>query len=167
ERTLVRQSLTHADMRKRLTKYLVVVAALSITIGILDRVFPPDQSRYREASLEILARDGEPLRVFTTRDGMLRLATLPDDVDPRYLNLLLQVEDRHFWRHPGVDPLALARAVWQLTRHGYVVSGGSTLTMQVARLLSPHRRDLVGKITDIARALHLQPTFTNLQILGI
>jgi membrane carboxypeptidase/penicillin-binding protein PbpC len=86
-------------MRKRLAKYLVVVAALSITIGILDRVFPPDQSRYREASVEILARDGEPLRVFTTRDGMLRLATFPDDVDPRYLNLLLQVEDRHFWRH--------------------------------------------------------------------
>jgi penicillin-binding protein 1C len=108
-------------MRNRLAKYLVVVAALSITIGILDRMFPPDQSRYREASLEILARDGEPLRVFTTRDGMLRLATLPDDVDPRYLNLLLQVEDRHFWRHPGVDPLALARAVWQLIRQGRCV----------------------------------------------
>ena len=59
-------------MRKPLAKYLVVVAALSTTIGILDRVFPPDQSRYREASLEILAREGEPLRVFTTREGMLR-----------------------------------------------------------------------------------------------
>ena len=154
-------------MRKRLAKYLVVVAALSITIGILDRVFPPDQSRYREASLEILARDGEPLRVFTTRDGMLRLATLPDDVDPRYLNLLLQVEDRHFWRHPGVDPLALARAVWQLTRHGHVVSGGSTLTMQVARLLSPHRHDVVGKITDIARAMQLEARFTKREILAM
>src|SRR5215831_16962033 len=123
-------------MRERLAKYLVVVAALSITIGILGRAFPPDQSRYREASLEILARDGEPLRVFTTRDGMLRLATLPDDVDPHYLNFLLQVEDRHFWQHPGVDPLALARAAWQLTRHGHVVSGGSTLTMQVALLVA-------------------------------
>jgi penicillin-binding protein 1C len=98
-------------MRKHLTKCLIVVAALAITIGILDRVFPSDLSRYREASLEVLARDGEPLRVFTTHDGMLRLATFPDDVDPRYLKLLLQVEDQRFWRHPGVDPLALARAV--------------------------------------------------------
>ena len=154
-------------MRNRLAKYLVVVAALSITIGILDRMFPPDQSRYREASLEILARDGEPLRVFTTRDGMLRLATLPDDVDPRYLNLLLQVEDRHFWRHPGVDPLALARAVWQLIRQGHVVSGGSTLTMQVARLLSPHRHDVVGKLTDIARAMQLEARFTKREILAM
>ena len=154
-------------MRNRLAKYLVVVAALSITIGILDHMFPPDQSRYREASLEILARDGEPLRVFTTRDGMLRLATLPDDVEPRYLNLLLQVEDRHFWRHPGVDPLALARAVWQLIRQGHVVSGGSTLTMQVARLLSPHRRDVVGKLTDIARAMQLEARFTKREILAM
>src|SRR5262249_39859312 len=127
----------------------------------------PDQSRYREASLEILARDGEPLRVFTTRDGMLRLATLPDDVDPHYLNLLLQVEDRRFWRHPGVDPLALARAVWQLIRHGHVVSGGSTLTMQVARLLSPHRHDVVGKLTDIARAMQLEARFTKREILAM
>ena len=130
-------------------------------------MFPPDQSRYREASLEILARDGEPLRVFTTRDGMLRLATLPDDVDPRYLNLLLPVEDRHFWWHPGVDRLALARAVWQLTRHGHVVSGGSTLTMQVARLLSPHRHDVVGKITDIARAMKFEARFTKREILAM
>jgi hypothetical protein len=64
-------------MRERLAKYLLVVGALSIAIGILDRLFPPDLTRYREASLEVLARDGEPLRVFTTRDGMLRLATCP------------------------------------------------------------------------------------------
>src|SRR5215467_8860506 len=153
-------------MRKRLAKYLVVVAALSITIGILDRVFPPDQSRYREASLEILARDGEPLRVFTTRDCMLRLATSPDDVDPRYLNLLLQVEDRHFWRHPGVDPLALARAVWQLIRLTRRVRG-STLTMQVARLLSPNTHNMFGKITDIARYMQIEARFTKRKLLSM
>ena len=154
-------------MRKGLAKYLVVVGAVSITIGILDRVFPPDLSRYRETSLEILARDGEPLRVFTTHDGKLRLATSPEDVDAHYLDLLLQAEDRRFWRHPGVDPLALARAVWQLLRNGHVVSGGSTLTMQVARLLSPHRHDVVGKITDIARAAQLEARFTKREILAM
>src|SRR5262249_27049407 len=68
---------------------------------------------------------------------------------------------------PGVDPLALARAVWQLTRYGHVVSGGSTLTMQVARLLSPHRHDLLGKAADIVRALQLEARFTKREILAM
>gem|GEM_PF-4511940 len=64
-----------------------------------------------------------------------RLATSLDAVDPGYLAMLIAREDRRFYRHPGIDPLALLRAAGQAVRHGRVVSGGSTLTMQVARLL--------------------------------
>src|SRR5579863_147670 len=151
------------------TRRLLVVAALVAVTAIVatDRLCPPDLSRYRERSLEVLDRDGQPLRRFTTGDGKLRLLAGPDQVDPRYLRLLLQVEDRRYWRHPGVDPFALARAALQLARSGHVVSGGSTLTMQVARLLAPHPRSLWGKVTDILRALQLEARYSKDDILAM
>ena len=82
---------------------------------------------------EVLARDGSLLRAFPVADGRWRLA--PGPVDPAYLDLLVAYEDRRFYHHAGVDPLAVLRAGWQSARAGRVVSGASTLTMQVARLL--------------------------------
>jgi penicillin-binding protein 1C len=152
---------------RRLGRVLLALGAIALTAAAADRAFPPDLSRYRERSLEILDRDGRPLRLFTTGDGMVRLATTPDAVDPRCLALLLDVEDRRFWRHPGVDPLALARAGWQFASSGHVVSGGSTLTMQVARLLEPHRHDVAGKLFDMARALQLEARLSKHEILSI
>jgi penicillin-binding protein 1C len=152
-------------MRRYLNGLALALAALALAILAADRLFPLDLSRYQDRSLEVLDRDGEALRRFTTEDGMLRLLTTPDSVDPRYLALLLETEDRRFWSHPGVDPLALARAAWQLARSGHVVSGGSTLTMQVARLLEPHPHDLGGKLADIARALQLEAHLGKREIL--
>ena len=145
---------------------ILVVAFLGAMV-LLDRVAPPDVSRYRDVSVEVVAYDGTPLRTYLTRDGMLRLATSVEDVDSHYLDLLVQTEDQRFWSHPGVDSFALVRAVWQLTRHGHVVSGGSTITMQVARMLAPHRRDLLGKFSDIVRALQLERRFSKNEILGM
>ena len=73
------------------------------------------------------------LRAFLSRDGAWRIKTAPDQVNPRYLAMLRAYEDKRFDRHMGVDPSALLRAAWQLARAGHIVSGGSTLTMQVAR----------------------------------
>ena len=81
--------------------------------------------------------------------------------------MLIATEDHRFWRHPGVDPLALARALWQLATRGHIVSGGSTLTMQVARLLTPHRHDFPGKLQDIVRALQLEARFSKREILAM
>ena len=145
---------------------ILVVAFLGAMV-LLDRVAPPDVSRYQDVSVEVVAYDGTPLRTYLTRDGMLRLATSVEDVDPHYLDLLVQTEDQRFSSHPGVDSFALFRAVWQLTRHGHVVSGGSTITMQVARMLAPHRRDLLGKFSDIMRALQLERQFSKNEILGM
>lgn len=152
-------------MRRSLSFLALGVAALALAILAADRLFPLDLARYQDRSLEVLDRDGEALRRFTTEDGMLRLLTPADAVDQRYLALLLETEDRRFWSHPGIDPLALARAIWQLVRSGHVVSGGSTLTMQAARLLEPHPHDLAGKLADIARALQLEAHFDKREIL--
>jgi penicillin-binding protein 1C len=88
-------------------------------------------------------------------------------VAPVLLDTLVATEDRQFWHHPGVNPLALLRATVQDLRAGRVVSGGSTLTMQAARLLEPRPRTVRSKLIEIARAVQLEWHFSKRDILGI
>src|SRR5690242_3238082 len=131
---------------------LLVRAALAVTLVVtaalaLDRIFPPDLTRYLARSTEVVDANGRLLRAFTV-DGQWRLKTTVDDVDPTYLALLKAYEDRRFDLHPGVDPLSVIRATGQLVARGRVVSGASTLTMQAARLLEPRRRTFVNKVIE-------------------
>ena len=108
-------------------------------------------------SPQILDREGRLLRAFAVADGRWRLPVTLDAVDPRYLARLQVIEDRRFRDHAGVDPLALARAAWQWLRYGRIVSGGSTITMQLARLLDGRStRDLAGKLHQMRLALALE-----------
>src|SRR3974390_1286255 len=116
----------------------------------------------------VLDRDGHLLRAFTTPDGRWRLDANPDEVSETYLRILLAFEDRRFWRHPGVDPLALGRAVLQAVRHGRLVSGGSTLTMQAARLLrGAPTHSIIAKFQQIADAVRLEATLSKREILTL
>ncbi len=115
-----------------------------------------------------LDREGRLLRAFETPDGRWRLPLRARDVDPRFFVLLKAYEDRRFDRHHGVDFPALLRASWQFVRYRHVVSGGSTLTMQAARLLEPRpARDLFAKARQILRAFQLEARFGKEQILDI
>ncbi|MFO1174770.1 MAG: penicillin-binding protein 1C [Paracoccaceae bacterium] len=117
-------------------------------------------------SAEVLDRNGVLLRAFTVADGRWRLD--PGPVDPLFTAMLLSYEDRRFYRHGGVDPLALARAAAQALWHGHVVSGGSTLTMQVARLLEDSGTGRwTGKLRQIRLALALERRLSKDQILGL
>ncbi len=132
------------------------MAALLVVAVILDRAFPlplPDESG---ASTVVLARDGTPLRAFADREGIWRYPVTPDEVSPLYLDALLGYEDRWFHWHPGVNPFALLRAAGQMLANARVVSGGSTLTMQVARILEPQPRSAFGKLRQGLRALQLE-----------
>ncbi|MGI4800482.1 MAG: penicillin-binding protein 1C [Janthinobacterium lividum] len=144
-----------------------LVALLAASAVVADQEAPPVLTRLQALSLAMQDRQGTLLDVRLSPDGMWRLPAAVQDVDPAYLRLLLSTEDTRFYRHPGVDPLALVRAAWQLMTHGHVVSGGSTLTMQTARLLTPHRHDMLGKLQDVARALQLESHFTKPQILAM
>jgi penicillin-binding protein 1C len=118
-------------------------------------------------STVVVDRDGRLLRPFVTEDGRWRLPVGVDDVDPRYLDLLFAYEDRRFWRHGGIDPRAAVRAAMQGLTRGRIVSGASTLTMQVARLLEPREtRDLAAKRRQIVRALDLEARWSKRDILG-
>lgn len=145
-------------------------APIAAVLGLLalDRAFPPPiPDLAREGSTLVLARDGTPLRAYAGGDGVWRYPVAPDAVSPLYLEALVAYEDRRFRRHAGVDPLALARAAWQALRHGEVVSGGSTLTMQVARMIEPMPRTVPGKLRQIARALQLERRLSKDRILAL
>ena len=121
-----------------------------------------------ETSHVVLDRDGKLLRAYATSEGRWRLPATEKDVDPRFLKLLFAYEDKRFYEHDGVDLLALGRAAFQLITEGHIVSGGSTLTMQVARLLEPREhRSIDAKLRQITRALELEHALSKQQILAL
>jgi penicillin-binding protein 1C len=118
---------------------------------------PPPLGRDLEVSSLVLDRNGKLLRAYLTSEGRWRLPATREQADPRYLDALLAYEDKRFFQHHGVDPLAMLRAAFQLATHGRIVSGGSTLTMQVARLLEPRQhRSLDAKLRQMVRAIELE-----------
>jgi len=163
---------------KTVRRGAIAALALGALLFVLDRAYPlPPQARIGAKSggtLVVLAEDGTPLRSWPSEDGSLRQPVALEAVSPRYLEALLHYEDRWFYWHPGVNPAALARASWQWMRHGHIVSGGSTLTMQVARIIdapaqSPRHasRNVGVKLRQIARALQLEAHLTKREILTL
>src|SRR5262249_12418082 len=140
---------------------LISVAAFIISLG------PPPLGKELEYSTLVLDREGRLLRPFATSDGRWRLPARVEEVDPRYLDLLFEYEDRRFRRHAGVDALALLRASAQLITNGRPISGGSTLTMQVARLLEPRTRTIGGKLRQVVRAIELERMLSKDDVLAL
>jgi len=156
---------------KRRGRWLVLAAGGLLSVAAaglaLDRLFPPDLSRLSDLSVLVDDKDGSLLRAFTAKDGAWRLPVAAGEVDPRFRRMLLAYEDKRFESHWGVDPLALLRATGQLLRHGHVISGASTLTMQTARLLEPRPRTLGAKLIEMARAFQLEERFGKGEILAM
>jgi penicillin-binding protein 1C len=143
-----------------------VFAVSSLAVGLTYTTLPVlDLTRYQQVSPTVTARDGELLNVFLSQDHAYRLDTKIEDVDPRYIESLLALEDQWFWIHPGVNPFALGRAAVQWAASGEVISGGSTITMQVARLLEPKSRTVWSKCREIVRALEIELRFSKYEIL--
>ena len=134
---------------KRLALYaLVGVLGLACVTtgavwGLIDSFGPSPFGRDLELSKTVLDRNGRLLRSYVTSQGRWRLPATREQVDPRYLDVLLAYEDKRFFQHHGVDPLAFGRAALQFITHREIVSGGSTITMQLARLIEPRRRSIL------------------------
>ena len=159
----------------RIANRLVAAAAGAVSLSVigwaglerLDRAFPPPLAESRAVSKEVIDRDGALLRAFAMEDGRWRLATRLDQVDPRFLDMLIAYEDKRFREHSGVDFLALLRAAAQLAGNGRIVSGGSTLSMQLARLIEPRQsRSLGQKFRQMIRALQIERRLSKDQILA-
>ena len=145
--------------------WLAALGRDRLDIWIDATVLPP---LIVETSVEVLDRNGDLLRAYTVADGRWRLALPPDKVDPLYLRMLIAYEDKRFRDHAGLDPKSVIRAGLQAVWNGRVVSGGSTLTMQVARLLEESGTGRVsGKLRQMRVALALERRLSKDQILQL
>ena len=147
------------------------LSALAALLFALDRLYPLPPIDSGGAAV-VVAADGTPLRNYPSRDGIWRYPVQPGQVSPRYLETLLTYEDRWFYWHPGVNPVALARAGWQWATNRRIVSGGSTLTMQVARLIDPQlagkpSRTMSAKLRQAWRAVQLEMHYSKDEILSL
>ncbi|NTJ44301.1 penicillin-binding protein 1C [Agrobacterium larrymoorei] len=137
-------------------------------IDYLDRAYPPPLGNARIVSQELVDVDGNLLRAFATPDGRWRLKVTADGVDPRFIQMLIAYEDQRCYDHHGVDAWALGRSAWQLMTNGRIVSGASTLSMQVARLIEPRAdRSFSAKFLQMLRALQIERRLSKTEILDL
>lgn len=121
----------------------------------------------RPSSTLVFDRNGRLMQAFISSDDMWRIKTPLNQISPYLQQSLLGIEDRSFYWHPGVNPLALVRAIRQNIAAGRIVSGGSTLTMQIARLMEPKRRTLGAKVWEVLRAFQLELRYSKRRLLEI
>ncbi|QLH71547.1 penicillin-binding protein 1C [Rhodopseudomonas palustris] len=155
--------------RGAIVSAVAVVAVVGGLIAYAVSLGPLPLDEARQTSVTVVDRHGKLLRAFAMADGRWRLPVdAASEVDPRYLKLLLAYEDKRFYQHHGIDPLAVGRAALQLVSHGRIVSGGSTITMQLARLMEPRRqRSLGAKLRQMVRAVELEQRLSKQQILDL
>lgn len=151
---------------------VLAFAFVLVIIGFVGWVYslgPLPLDEARRVSASIVDRNGKLLRAYAMADGRWRLPVdAKRDVDPTYLKLLFAYEDQRFDRHNGLDPLALGRAALQLATRGHIVSGGSTLSMQLARLMEPRQhRSFYAKLRQIVRAIELERALGKDEILKL
>ena len=157
--------MTRALFTIALTFWAVAAGHDAVDAWVDDTVLPPIKTVF---STEIRDRDDRLLRAYTVADGRWRMAVQLDEVDPAYLRMLIRYEDKRFAAHAGVDPVAMLRAGGQALWHGEVVSGASTLTMQVARLIEESGTgQWSGKLRQIRLALALERVLSKDQILTL
>ncbi|HEX3556385.1 MAG TPA: penicillin-binding protein 1C [Thermoanaerobaculia bacterium] len=134
----------------------------------LALLFPfPWASLQRAPAVVVTDRHGQPLRFFLPADQRWRLPVRLSELPPELPRALVASEDRRFYRHLGVDPLAVVRAAWSNVRRRGVVSGASTISMQVARMAEPGPRTLTAKLRESVRALQLEQRFSKDEILEL
>ncbi|WP_207764637.1 penicillin-binding protein 1C [Hyphococcus luteus] len=142
------------------------LAAVAI-IAALDLLFPPPLSRAENLSPLVTDRNGEWLHAFATPEGRWRFRADLETIDPSFVERVIAVEDKRFYAHPGVDPLAVLRAGFSSLASGEITSGASTITMQTARLLEPRKRTIGAKLVEMIRALQIERRLSKKEILEL
>jgi len=138
--------------------------ALLAAVGLfflLDLLFPfPNQRLQRPAAIVVFDRNGDPMRIILPADQKVRIPVGLNEVPPELLGAVIASEDRWFYRHPGVNPVAIVRAIYGNVRARRRISGASTIPMQIARLAEPKSRTVMGKAREAFRALQLTLHYT-------
>lgn len=160
-------------MRKSLTNLIAATCGIVMLAALAGAWFvtslgPAPVGEGVIYSKLVVDREGRLLRAYATPKGFWRLPVQVADVDPRFLKMLFAYEDKRFREHHGVDPWAVLRAAYQFIENGRIVSGASTLTMQVARLLEPRpERTVLAKLRQAVRAVELEQRLSKQEILTL
>ena len=170
DRSDLTAALRRLVVRSRMTgsrRWCAVVFAACVLAGVFFWRLLPAQLFDDPESYVLEARDGTLLSARIASDGQWRFP--PRGTVPlKFRRALLVFEDKRFESHAGVDGLAIARAVRLNLRAGRVVSGGSTLTMQLARLSrGRERRDLSSKVSEALLALRIEASYDKEEILAM
>ena len=158
----------------RMARLIVTIVCAAASTAVLGGAWwivslgPMPRAEAVALSTQVVDRNGRLLRAYATAEGRWRLPVALSDVDPRLADMLLTYEDRRFREHHGVDPLAMARAAYQWLTNGRVISGGSTITMQVARLMEPRpERTIIAKLRQVVRAIEIERRLNKSEILSL
>ncbi|MFT3998295.1 MAG: penicillin-binding protein 1C [Asticcacaulis sp.] len=151
----------------RLIKPLIAFLAFQVAVCAADLVLPPDMTRAKAASAVALDHNGAWLRALPVEGGTWRIRADLQRTDKGFVQHLLKVEDERFFWHQGVDAVAIARAFGSNLSAGGIVSGGSTLSMQTARLLEPKPRNYLSKLIEVFRAWQLEARYSKRDILSL
>ncbi len=150
-------------MKKHIKKYLLILFSIFVLLFSLDLLFPPKIDV--PFSKEITAKDDFLLTVYLSKDDKWRMETKPEEVSPELVKAIINKEDKWFYWHPGVNPVAVIRAFISNITKGERVSGASTITMQVVRLLNPKQRTYSNKFVEMLRAVQLEIHYSKKEIL--
>ncbi len=150
-------------VKTKIGKITFLGFGLIITLLLVDRLFPPPQPK--EYSKVILDRGGNMLTAYLTSDDKWRLETKLDEITPEMIAAIIEKEDSWFYWHFGFNPVSIARAIYQNITSGKRVSGASTITMQLVRLLEPAERTYINKAQEIMRAVQLESHYSKDEIL--
>jgi penicillin-binding protein 1C len=166
---LIRRATVWNRDTRPLFKYgkrlLITVTALVIIFFTLNWVFPlPDKVEY---STIITDSKGEVVHAFLTRDQKWRMKTELKEISPLLRKTIVEKEDKYFYRHPGVNALAVGRAFVKNIFRWKRTSGASTITMQVARALEPKNRTYLNKVVEMFRAFQLEFKYSKNEILQL
>ncbi len=131
----------------------------------MDALFPlPPTKQYSKV---VLAKDGTMLSAFLTPDDKWRMETKLNEVSPDLIKAIIAKEDSWFYWHYGVNPVSVIRALFSNIKSGHVVSGASTISMQVIRILEPGERNYLNKFEEMLRAIQLEFHYSKKEILEI
>ncbi len=164
-RSMARFSIVLTSIRRALHFLLATLVLAALLFLCLDRIFPLNLAKINDSSLAVLDNEGQMLAALLAKDERWRFRVKLEEVDPLFIKMLIAYEDKRFFKHKGVDVLALCRATAQFFKKREIVSGASTITMQTARLLEPRSRSFLNKCKEIFRAWQLEWHFSKPEIL--
>ena len=149
------------SIRSKIKWFIAIILLLWFWLSLPSHFFNAP------TSFVITDKDGDLLNASIAADGQWRFP-YNDHVPDKFVKCITTFEDKRFFYHPGVDPIALARAIIQNARNKKVVSGGSTLTMQVVRMYKKNdARNIWNKFSETLLALRLEFSYNKKEILAL